>query len=206
MAHLWGEMLVWLKDFQIFSAQDGLIDFLSVCFAIDTMLSFSKIQNQLSMWIRCGMEKELNQIKPVATDCSRRLQSCGVDEARFQSEQLKKLIGYQEEFIKKKDVVCRIIKTWLIISKCVFSAFAVLCVMGILVSQEPLLLSHPFRVAIFGLGPAVIFFISYIIVGCWVLLCVFPLCKKKKKATVESFNNVQDIVNQVTEAIKNNQK
>ncbi len=199
-------MIIWLKSLQIFSAQDGLIDFLSVCFAINTMFSFSRLQRRLSFWIQNGMQKELNEINPIATDCSCKLKSCGLDEDAVNTKCLKGIIGYKDEFIQKKSFVCKCVKNWLLGAKFVFCFFAVLCVVGILFSREPILVQHPFWVAMGGLGPVVVFFITYGLVGLWILCRIFPWCKKKKNDTVASFKNIQNIVDQVTAAIEKKQK
>ena len=84
--------------------------------------------------------------------------------------------------------------------------FAVLCVVGILISREPILVRHPFRVAMFGLGPIIVFFLVYVVVSLWILFRIFPWCKKKKEETVASFDDVNEIVTLVKKAMAQNKK
>ena len=190
----------WLKSFQLYSSQDSMVDFLSVCFAINTMFSFSKIQKRLLRWIWVGIEERIKGIRIAASDCSKTLDGCGVGEEEKNNCLVR--IGSFDGISNYREGVRNTVRKWLRVFKYIFILVAVACVLCIVVSREPFLVRHPFRVAVFGLSPIVLFGLWYAGVFIWIRWWVFKKCETEAEKIEQTFATQESLINVVKTAME----
>ena len=142
-------------------AIDSLVDFLAFVFALNTMFSFTRVRRRLLLRLQKGIQKSLDDLRPLVEDCRNSIQEACAKENKKAEE----AIGLQTLFLKaeqQKQEYYNRLECVSNIFQGIFVFTATVTAIALIFSRAPLLVAY-YQWTIVLLIPPVAFFC----VGLW---------------------------------------